>query len=185
MIEYLREAGKFVEQGEKTFCLQHGLPPSWREWRDLQSIVIKFKKSEDLIAAIKTCESTINCDKAEGCGNNTILAVKRRGKGYRSTGSVGARQSGRQAGDESSMVCYYCQKKRHWHSKCWKLKLDRAKGICEDKITTAAQARSASEPKVFLFTAFSSTSTPAIGLQWLLDSGYSAQVTGTREWFMS
>ena len=83
------------------------------------------------------------------------------------------------------IVCYYCQKKGHRRSECRKFKSDTAKGIRADKVTTPAQARSPSESKDFLFTAFSSTSTPAVGLQWLLDSGYSAHVTGTREWFTS
>ena len=100
IIRCLRESGKVVELEEKTFYLLHGLPPTWREWRDLQATVIKPEQPEVLIAAIKARESTIKRDKAGGSGNDTVLAVKGRSDGYRSTapGSVGDRQAGRQAG---------------------------------------------------------------------------------------
>jgi len=58
-------------------------------------------------------------------------------------------------------------------------------GILGEKVNTAVQAQSARGSNDFLFTAFSSTSKPTVGHQWLLDSGCSAQITGTREGFTS
>jgi len=85
----------------------HSLLPSWYERGDLQATVIKPDQPEELITAIKAREATINRDKAGGSGNDTVLAVKGKGNGYRPTtvGSGGVRQAGRQAGSESSIVC--------------------------------------------------------------------------------
>ena len=60
IIEDLREAGEEVKSREKTFYLLNGLLPSWREWRHLQATIIQPNKSEDLIAAIKARESSLN-----------------------------------------------------------------------------------------------------------------------------
>ena len=75
IIEDLREANEEVKLCEKTFYLLNGLPPSWREWRDLQATIIQRNKPEDLIAAIKARESTLNRDKMADSTGETVLAV--------------------------------------------------------------------------------------------------------------
>ena len=86
IIEDLREADEEVKVGEKTFYLLNGLPPSWREWRDLQPTIIQPDKSKDRMAAIKARESTLNRDKmADGTGE-TVLAVQGRNNGYQGVG---------------------------------------------------------------------------------------------------
>ena len=79
LIECLREAEEEIKAREKTFYLLNGLPLSWREWRDLQATVIKPDQPEDLIAAIKARESTLNCDKVDDKGSEAVLTVQGKG----------------------------------------------------------------------------------------------------------
>jgi len=60
IIEALREADEEIMAHEKTFYLLNGLPQSWREWQDLQATIIQPDKPDDLIAATKARESTLN-----------------------------------------------------------------------------------------------------------------------------
>ena len=181
LIECLREAGVEIMPPEKTFYLLHGLPSSWREWRDLQATIIKPDQPEDLIAAIKARESAMIRDKVGETGNDTALAVK--GKSY----GVGKSGRGFTCGPqvEKSITCYYCQKKGHKRNECRKLKSDSAKGIRQEKVTTAAQVVPTAQLDDSLFTAFSSSSSPLQIDQWLLDSGCSTHVTGLRENFIT
>ena len=188
IIECLREAEEEIKPREKTFYLLNGLPASWREWRDLQATILKPDQPEDLIAAIKARESTMNRDKGGSTGNDAVLAVRGKGYGYGSSasGSGGASSSqtmrgNGQASYGQSIVCYYCQKKGHRRSECRKLKSDTAKGIRTEKVTTAAEVASTDQAKNSLFTSFSSTRAPTSRHQWLLDRGCSTHVTGLRD----
>jgi len=73
IVECLREAEQVIKPEEKTFYLLNGLPPSWREWRDLQASVIKPDNPEELVAAIKAREASLNQDQA--ASSDTVLAV--------------------------------------------------------------------------------------------------------------
>jgi len=189
IIECLREAEEEIKPREKTFYLLNGLPASWRAWRDHQATILKSDQTLDLITAIKARESTMNRDKGGSMGNDAVLAVRGKGYGYGSSasGSGGASsiagRVSRQRSNGQPIVCYYCQKKGHRRSECRKLKSETAKGICTDKVTTAAQVVSTDQPENSLFTAFSSTSAPTSRHQWLLNSGCSTHVTGLRDSF--
>jgi len=167
IIECLREAEEEIKPYEKTFYLLNGLPASWREWRDLEARILKADQPDDLIAAIKARESTMNRDKGGSTGNDAILAARGKGYGYCSSASGSGRASSSQTmrgnGQASYgqwIVCYYCQMRGHRRSECRKLKSDTAKGIRTEKVTTAAQVASTDQPKNSLFTVFSSTSAP-------------------------
>jgi len=60
IIKALQEANKEIKARKKTFYLLNGLSQSWREWQDLQATIIQADKPDDLIAAIKVRESTLN-----------------------------------------------------------------------------------------------------------------------------
>jgi len=190
IIECLHNAEEEINPHEKTFYLLNSLPASWYRWRDLQSTILKPDQPEDLIAAIKARESTMNHDKGGSTGNDAGLAVRGKGYGYGSSasGSRGASSSqtirgNRQVNDGQSVVCYYCQKKCHWRSECRKLRSDTATGIRKKKVKKAAQLPSTNQPKNSLFTAFRSTCAPTSRHQWLLDSDCSTHVTGLRDCF--
>ena len=85
IIECLREAEEEIKPCEKTCYLLNGLQTSWREWRDLQATILKPDLPEDLIAAIKARESTMNCDKGGSTGNDAVLLVRGKGYGYGSS----------------------------------------------------------------------------------------------------
>ena len=133
IIECLREAEGVVEPQEKTFYLLNGLPPSWREWRDLLATVIKPDQPNELVVAIKVREASLNRDKEES--SNTGLAVHSRrlagrggSKGGRRTEQKPSEGQNRSSKNET-LTCYYCQKKGHKRNECRKLKSDREKGI--------------------------------------------------------
>jgi len=190
IIECLHEAEEEIKPREKTFYLLNSQPASWCEWRGLQATILKPDQAEDLITAIKARESTMNGDKGGSTGNDTVLAVRGKGYGYGSLASGSGGASGSQmmrgngqASYGQSIGCYYCQKKGHRRSECRKLKSDMAKGICMEKVMTAAQVASMDQPKNCLFTAFSSTGAPTSRHQWLLDSSCSTHITGLRDCF--
>jgi len=190
IIQYLREAEEEIKPREKTFYLLNGRPASWREWRDLQGTILIPDQPEDLIAAIKARESTMNSDKGGSTGKDAVLAVMGKGYGYGSSasesGGASSSQTMRGNGQASygqSIVGYYCQKKGHRRSESRRLKSDTAKGVPTEKVMTAAQVASTDQPKNSLFTAFSSTGAPTSRHQWLLNSGCSTHVTGLRDCF--
>jgi len=190
IIDCLREAEEEIKPHEKTFFLLNGLPASWRKWRDLQARILKKDQQEDLIAAIKARESTMNRDKGGSTGNDAVLAVRGKGYGYGSSvsrsGGVSSSLTMRGNGQASygqSIVCYYCRKKGHRRSEYRKLKSDTTKAIRTEKVTTAAQVPSTDQPKNTLFTAFSSTGGPTSRHIWLLDSSCSTHSTGLRDVF--
>jgi len=74
IIECLREAEEEIKPREKTFYLLNCLPSSWREWHDLQATILKPDQPEDLIAAIKARESTMNRDKG-GISKKTRFCI--------------------------------------------------------------------------------------------------------------
>jgi len=113
IIECLHKAEAEIKPREKTFFLLNSLRASWGEWCDLQATILKPDQPEDLIAASKARESTMNHDKGGATGNDAVLEVRGKGYGYSSiaSGSEGAsscqmmRGNG-QASYAQSIVCY-------------------------------------------------------------------------------
>jgi len=82
-----------------------------------------------------------------------------------------------------SATCYYCQKKGHQKSECRKFKYNQRRGVVADKTSTAAQAALGDAPNTSLFKAFSTPRFPSDEGHWLLNSGCSNHVTGSRKCF--
>ena len=189
--ECLREAEQVIKREEKTFYLLHGLPPSWREWCELQASIIKSEKPDGLVMAIKASEPSLNRD--QGVSNDVVLAVQSKrlaGEGgYKGGKKPGQNRPSRQnkISTKENLTCYYCQKKGHKRIECRKLKSDREKGIEENQsgppVPTVASVTDTVSCSVF--TVFSTTTTPFRLEQWLLDSGCSTHVTGVKEYFTS
>ena len=189
--EPLREAEQVIKQEEKTFYILHGLPPSWREWRELQVSIIEPQKPEELVTAIKAREASLNRD--QGVSNDVVLAVQSKrlaGEGeYKGEKKAGQnRPSGynRNSADEN-INRYYCQKKGHKCIECRRLKSDREKGIQDNQSgpTVPTLASVTDTVSCSVFTVFSATTASFRPGQWLHDSGYSTHVTRVKEYFTS
>jgi len=133
IIECLREAEQVIKPEEKTFYLLNGLPATWCDWRDLQATIIKPDQPDELVAAIKAREASLNRD--QGITGDTVLSVEGKRYGGRAGGKSNRRpeqarpeRRNRSSTDET-LTCYYSQKKGHRRSECRKLKSDREKGI--------------------------------------------------------
>ena len=70
--ECLREADQVIKLEEKAFYLLYVLPPSWREWHELQGSIINPDKPNKLVTAIKTREASLNQDHV--ASNDVVLA---------------------------------------------------------------------------------------------------------------
>jgi len=129
IIECLREVEEIIKGQENTFYLLNRLPATWREWRDLQATIIKPDQPDELVAAIKAREASLNRD--HGIPGDTVLAIE----GWKSAGSAGSKSTRRteatraerrdRSTADETLTCYYCQKKGHRHSECRKLRSDR------------------------------------------------------------
>ena len=115
IIECLREVEEIIKGREKTFYLLNGLLATWREWRDLQATIIKPNQPDELVAAIKAREASLN--RNQGISGDTVLAIGGRksagsasGKSTRRTEPTQAERRDRSTADET-LTCYYCQKK--------------------------------------------------------------------------
>jgi len=179
IIECLREAEEIIKAREKTFYLLNGLPATWREWRDLQATIIKPDQPDELVAAIKAHEASLNRD--QGIAGDTVLSVEGKryagragGKSNRRPEQARPERRNRNSTDET-LTCYYCQKKGHRRSECRKLKSDREKGIHVDRSNSPMPAVASATDTLSrsIFTAFSSASASTGQGQWLLDSGCS------------
>ena len=191
IIECLREAEEIIKVREKTFYLLNGLPSTWRERRDLQATIIKPDQPDELIAAIKAGEASLNRD--QGIAGDTVLSAEGRqyagragGKSNRRPEQARPERWNRSSTDET-LTCYYCQKRGHRRSECRKLKSDRKKGIHVDRSNSPMPAVVSATDTVScsIFTAFSSTSASTGYGQWLLDSGCSTHITGMKDHFSS
>jgi len=186
IINALPEADEEIKAREKTFYLLNRLPQSWPEWRDLQATIIQPDKPDNLIAAINARKSTLNLDRLADDNGETVHAVQGRNNSYQGgrrkfDGRSSKGDSGGNAqGAGMSVTCYYSQKKGHRKSQCRKFKYDQRRGVVADKASTAAQAAVGNAPNTSLFTAFSTPRFPSDEGHWLLDSGCSNYVTGSR-----
>ena len=189
IIEALREADEEIKAHEKTFNLLNGVPQSWREWRDLQETIIQHDKPDDIIAAIKARESTLNGDRIGDGNGETVLAVEGRNNGYQGGRrkfdgrSLNGESGGNAQGSGMSVTSYYCHKQGHRKSECRKFKYNQRRVVVADKTSTAAQAVQGDVPNTSLFTAFSTPRFPSDSSHWLLDSGCSNHVIGLRKCF--
>jgi len=89
IIECLREAEQVIKPEEKMFYLLNGLPATWCEWRDLQVTIIKPDQPDELVAAIKAHEASLNRD--QGIADDTVLSVE----GKRYAGRAGGKSNRR------------------------------------------------------------------------------------------
>ena len=184
IIQYLWEAEEIIKALEKTCYLLNGLLATWREWRDLQAIIIK---PDELVVAIKVHEASLNHDQGIAC--DTVLSVE--GKRYAGRAGKTSNRRPEQARHErqnrsstdKTLTCYYCQKKGHRRSECRKLKWPREKGIHVDHSNSPMPAMACATATLSrsIFTAFPSASASTGQGQWLLDSGCSTQVNRMKE----
>ena len=148
----------------------------------------------ELVAAIRAREASLNRDKEESSGtvpsvNSRKLAGLGGYKGGRRAEQKHSEGQSRSSTDQT-LTCYYCQKKGHKRSECRKLKSDCEKGIEGNQsgslvpaVASATDMRSCSILSLFTFT---STSPPSLGRgQWLLSSRISAHAAGVKEHFSS
>jgi len=111
----------------------------------------------------------------------TGLAIQGKSNSYQ----VGRRRFNGQnansdSGEDVAVTCVYCQKKGHRKNEWRKFKSDQRRGDVADRTTTAAHAAPAETPNISQFTVFSTAHVPADVSHWLLDSGCSNDVTGSR-----
>jgi len=168
-----------------------GCRATWCEWRDLQATIIKPDQRDELVAAIKACEASLNRD--QEITGDTVLSVE----GKRYAGHAGEKSNRRpeqarperrnRSSTDETLTCYYCQKQGHRCRECRKLKSDCEKGIQVDRLNSPMPAVGSATDRLSrsIFTPFSSASASTGQGQWLLDSGSSTHVTGMKEHFSS
>jgi len=191
IIECLHEVEEIIKARKKTFYLLNGLPASWREGRDLQATIIKPNQPDELVAAIKAREASLNRD--QGIIGETVLTIE--GRRYAGQGSSKTTRRAKQVRPErrdrsntdKTLTCYYCKNKGDRRRECRKRKSDREKGIHVDWSNSPMPAVASATDMIsrLIFTAFSSVMASTSRGQWLLDSRCSTHVTRTREHFSS